>query len=292
MKLNIRNFIDRGRIDSVLLLHGLGSSGAEWERVINGIDEKYNIIVIDLAGFGDSPKPTDVEYTPEFHAKNIIDTLQSIGINKNIIIIAHSLSTIIAPELILLRPSWFKKAIFCSPPYYRLKRYRINPLNKINPTEALLNIYSKVISTPEEVLRWAPIAENLGLVPRAFEVNEYNIYAYSSSMQKCIIEQKVLSKLSKIRIPVTILHGKMDPVVMQEELLELMKKLGPNFNYIPVISSHRVQGLMRRKLLSLLNGKAQINPKIKIDKIIEVTKEKMQNTNENIAANISNILKK
>lgn len=255
MLLNTRKFIDHGAKETVVLLHGLGSSGAEWNKVVYGINENYNVIVLDLAGFGKSKKPTDVEYTPLFHANNVIETLNELNINKNITLVAHSLSTLIAPYIILdpRTKNWSSRAFFCSPPYYGIKQYKLKPLEKVNPTKALTTLYNHIISSPEEILRWLPIAKSMGIIPSVFEVSEKNLHAYSSSIEHTILKQNVLPLLQQIKIPVTFLHGKMDPLVLQEEFLSLMPKLENNFTYLPVIAGHRVQGPMRKKLVELIN---------------------------------------
>jgi iron complex outermembrane receptor protein len=45
----------RGRGENLLLIHGLGSSGADWEFQIRALERHFRVIVPDLPGSGYSP---------------------------------------------------------------------------------------------------------------------------------------------------------------------------------------------------------------------------------------------
>jgi pimeloyl-ACP methyl ester carboxylesterase len=49
--------LDVGQGEPVLLLHGLGSRGSDWDLQLPGLREHYRVIVPDLRGHGASPKP-------------------------------------------------------------------------------------------------------------------------------------------------------------------------------------------------------------------------------------------
>ena len=49
----------------LVLLHGIGSSRHAWDPVIPALSEHFDVIAIDLPGFGDSgPLPPQVEPRP------------------------------------------------------------------------------------------------------------------------------------------------------------------------------------------------------------------------------------
>ena len=60
-----------GSGDPVLCLHGLGASTHSWREFRTPIAESYKLILIDLKGFGVSPKPEDKHYAIEEHAELI-----------------------------------------------------------------------------------------------------------------------------------------------------------------------------------------------------------------------------
>ena len=60
--------IDRGDGPAVVLLHGLGNNHKSWSFVLKHLGSSVRVIVPDLLGFGDAPKP-NAEYSPADHAK-------------------------------------------------------------------------------------------------------------------------------------------------------------------------------------------------------------------------------
>jgi pimeloyl-ACP methyl ester carboxylesterase len=52
-----------GSGDPVLFLHGLGASLFSWRKMIDPLETDYEVILIDLKGCGESPKPHDNRYS-------------------------------------------------------------------------------------------------------------------------------------------------------------------------------------------------------------------------------------
>ena len=60
-----------GKGDPLLCLHGFGGSLYSWRNFIEPLSPDYQLILIDLKGFGKSPKPKDKRYSPFDHAELI-----------------------------------------------------------------------------------------------------------------------------------------------------------------------------------------------------------------------------
>ena len=60
-----------GKGDPLLCLHGFGGSLYSWRNFIGPLSKDYQLILIDLKGFGKSPKPKDSRYSPFDHAELI-----------------------------------------------------------------------------------------------------------------------------------------------------------------------------------------------------------------------------
>jgi pimeloyl-ACP methyl ester carboxylesterase len=72
-----------GSGEPLVLLHGLGSSRQAWNPVLPLLAERFDVIVIDLPGFGDSaPLAADAEPHPAALAAVVAMTLSSLGIEK------------------------------------------------------------------------------------------------------------------------------------------------------------------------------------------------------------------
>jgi pimeloyl-ACP methyl ester carboxylesterase len=75
---------------TLLFLHGFPSTSRDWRRQVPFFHEKgYGLIVLDMLGYGGTAKPTNVEaYSANLMAKDVVDILDSEGIQK-VIVIGH-----------------------------------------------------------------------------------------------------------------------------------------------------------------------------------------------------------
>lgn len=65
-------YLEAGSGSPLLLVHGLGQSSTAWRRVLLGLSAHRRVIALDLPGFGDSHKPPDAPYDPDYFA-DIVD---------------------------------------------------------------------------------------------------------------------------------------------------------------------------------------------------------------------------
>jgi 3-oxoadipate enol-lactonase len=63
---------------SLVFLHGLGSSGLDWEEQVTAFSDQYRVITIDLRGHGRSEKPAG-PYTMALFASDVASLLKDIG---------------------------------------------------------------------------------------------------------------------------------------------------------------------------------------------------------------------
>ena len=88
----------------LVLLHGLGSSRHAWDPVIPALAERFDVIAVDLPGFGDSePLPPQVEPQPAALAASLADMLDDLGV-ADPHVAGNSLGGWVALELARLRP--------------------------------------------------------------------------------------------------------------------------------------------------------------------------------------------
>ena len=72
-----------GAGDPLVLLHGLGESHIGWRPVIQTLSDSYDVIAIDLPGFGRSPQlPGRVSPTAVNLAAAVEDTLDQLGVGR------------------------------------------------------------------------------------------------------------------------------------------------------------------------------------------------------------------
>jgi pimeloyl-ACP methyl ester carboxylesterase len=88
----------------LVLIHALGSSRAVWDPVVDQLAEQFDVITVDLPGFGGSaPLPPEDEPHPARLAAVVGDLLDELGIDRPHVA-GNSLGGWIALELARLRP--------------------------------------------------------------------------------------------------------------------------------------------------------------------------------------------
>jgi pimeloyl-ACP methyl ester carboxylesterase len=88
----------------LVLLHGIGSSRRAWDPVIPALAGRFDVIAVDLPGFGDSgPLPPGAEPRPAALAAAVARLLDDLGITAPHVA-GNSLGGWVALELAGLRP--------------------------------------------------------------------------------------------------------------------------------------------------------------------------------------------
>jgi 2-hydroxy-6-oxonona-2,4-dienedioate hydrolase len=75
------HYLEAGRGDPVILLHGSGGEGARWMPTIKGLSGSFRVIALDQVGFGQSDKPLTIYHTGVF-AGFLAQFMKTIGVSK------------------------------------------------------------------------------------------------------------------------------------------------------------------------------------------------------------------
>lgn len=73
-------YLEGGRGEPLLLLHGFGADKDNFTRVARFLTPHYRVIVPDLIGFGESAHPANADYTPSAQAERVRALVQALGI--------------------------------------------------------------------------------------------------------------------------------------------------------------------------------------------------------------------
>ena len=100
--------------DPVLCLHGLGACLYTWRNLIEPLSQSHKLILVDLKGCGESPKPRDGRYSVQDQAELIYQLIQDHDL-KNLTLIGSSyggaVSLMVAAMLCEMDPSRLSKLI-------------------------------------------------------------------------------------------------------------------------------------------------------------------------------------
>jgi pimeloyl-ACP methyl ester carboxylesterase len=96
------HYLERGRGEPVLLIHGLGGSGADWAFQVAALERQFWLIIPDLPGSGHSSPPRG-EYTIAGFARALWGLMDHLNIaSPNIV--GFSLGGAVALEMATVRP--------------------------------------------------------------------------------------------------------------------------------------------------------------------------------------------
>ena len=88
----------------LVLLHALGSSSHAWEAVVPALAERFEVVAVDLPGFGRSPAwETSRQPTPAALAEAVAESLQEAGVNRPHVV-GNSLGGWVGLELARVEP--------------------------------------------------------------------------------------------------------------------------------------------------------------------------------------------
>ncbi len=227
------------RAATVLFIHGIGNSGAAWEEVVGQLPPEPQVITIDLLGFGKSPRPAWATYDAKTQARSVIATLIKLRIRGPVVIVGHSLGALVAVEVTKRYPVIVRSLILCSPPFYKLdaETKRLFP----SSDRLLMRTYKLVKDHPEQLMRLSVLALKLGLVNKAFNLTRDDLASYLGALESSIINQTSLEDAKRLKKPVRIIIGRLDPVVVTRNIKELAAA-NKHVSYTIIMAGHEVQG--------------------------------------------------
>jgi len=195
----------------LVLLHGIGASGEDWQPFLPELTKQYHCITIDLLGCGKSPKPQWCEYYPEDHIVSLRHTIRRLGLH-DYALAGHSLGSLLGTTYASRFPEGISHLLLLSPPVYPQVAHIRNRLAR-QRTGVLLALYRstrKSFMTPELISRLSFI------LPPAKNIKE-NSEAWLPALrtlEHCIEQQSILEDIKHVTMPVDIWYGVLDEVVI------------------------------------------------------------------------------
>ena len=224
---------------TILFIHGIGNTGGAWDEVVAKLPKDVYVVSIDLLGFGSSPSPSWALYDAKTQARSVLATIFKLRVTGPIIIVGHSLGSLVAIEIAKRYPLLVKSLILCSPPLYS----SVKKTSLLPSSDALLRkLYASAAKRPDDFLKLAAIAMKYDLINKSFNVTPENVDSYMSALQSMIINQTSLEDAAKLKVPTVVLKGTLDPFVVSKNLKELSKR-NRNITLKTVIAGHEVKGL-------------------------------------------------
>ena len=204
----------------IVMLHGFGGNVYTWRHLIGPLSKSNELILIDLKGFGKSPKPKDNLYRLQDQAKLIYQFIDENNL-RGLTLVGHSLGGVIAllvsleliekPEalskLVMLDSAGYRQAL---PTFIRILRIPIVrsipfPSNKKKVRLSLKKAYfhdEKI--TEEQVSAYAKPLDSDGA--------KHALVKTAKSLRPSDIEE-TSRRYREITVPTLIIWGRYDEVV-------------------------------------------------------------------------------
>lgn len=217
-------YLDKGEGETILLLHGLGSTKADWDLQIDALSKNYRVIAPDLRGHGNSSKPKSrSEYGISLCAEDNVLLLQKLKINK-CIVTGFSMGGAVAFEMVVNHPQLISKLII------------VNTAPDFNDLGDMGEEMIKERTKTLESVGIEPLAEQIatGMFPednqqeirRAFyeRARKNPVDAYFNSFIT-LMEWGIGDKIKNIKVPTLVIASDLDytPVSLKEAYTQKMK---------------------------------------------------------------------
>jgi pimeloyl-ACP methyl ester carboxylesterase len=103
----------------MLLLHGLAASSRYWTGRVGPMLGDHRLLIPDLLGFGDSPKPRT-----RYDLRDHLAALDKLARERHLdgghaLVVGHSLGAVIALAMLGQHPEWFDGAVLIALPVFR-----------------------------------------------------------------------------------------------------------------------------------------------------------------------------
>ncbi len=235
-------------VATYVFIHGIGNTLHSWDEVVKGMPKNVRIIGIDLLGFGKSPNPDWVIYNAKTQARSVAFTLFALRVMQQPILVGHSLGALVAVEIAKSYPMVIKELILCSPPFYQpelLDKKILRPFD-----DMLRELYRLVKKHPERLAELSPRAVKLGLANRTLNITSDNVGSYIGALESSIINQTSLNDIRKLKLPITIFYGAVDPVVIPKHIVRLGKEK-ENVTVRRILAGHEVVGSYVKNIVNL-----------------------------------------
>ena len=241
--LNIR-YCTVGKGEPLLLVHGLGAMLEYWHRNIAYWSQYYQVIALDLPGFGESdppPWPPDVDHYVDFIRKFI----EAFHVQPGYVV-AHSLGGLLMLAYAIQYPTTLKKLVLLDNAGFSTQlswHFRILTIPGIRSILMNFSREQYAASLSSHVYEAASLSQDF--------INTCYAYAKEPKSKQHLLEilsrhaslfgikekaiapiKQNLFKLSQL--PILIFWGKEDPILHFEPHTTLAKQLLPHATLIPL----------------------------------------------------------
>ena len=213
---------------TVVMLHGIASDSHTFDKTIAYLekDEKLSnvrLVTFDLLGSGKSPKDDDtMSYGYRDQLGALHRSIEDLKANSKIVLLGHSMGTLIATRYASKHKDIVKQLILVSPPIY-------TETDMANP------LFSKGMKVFEEAIS----IKDPGILREK---------SFRNVMDKIILDKKNSEVLASIDTPTVLIYGAADQFIASYNIPRL---LAGNPEYLTAIKTSRGHGVSQDKYVEI-----------------------------------------
>jgi pimeloyl-ACP methyl ester carboxylesterase len=235
---------------TIVFIHGIGASAIMWDDTIEHLPKNIGYVSLDLLGFGKSPKPAWSTYNAYQHAKSLAYTLNRLYHGKPLIVVGHSLGALVAIEYIKHYNDHVVHALLCSPPFHQPAHNISKKPTKID--DQYRKLYRYVRNNPEKFLiGYQKTEKYITKLNKGIHITKEIVPSFMKSLEACIENQSSLQDVTKLSIPIDIIYGNIDLLLVKRNLKYVAKK-NKNVRLHSVPSGHEINTFFMRKIIKHL----------------------------------------
>ena len=232
---------------TVVFLHGIAASHSTWRHVLPELAHdkdlsKVRFVTLDLIGFGKSEKPKWYKYDYASYRKTLTKTLRKLKIATPLVICGHSMGCLIAMDYAENGDIMVDQLILISPPIIRARE----------AASIQDQFYDKVYNTLNQhtgsraVGALASVVDSLS----SFEKKSLNTQAFRETMEKIILNKDNYAMITDLKVPMEIIHGRLDPLVIGANLRSAAKQ-NPRISITETFGGHDIVGAKAKKTIKI-----------------------------------------
>jgi pimeloyl-ACP methyl ester carboxylesterase len=261
---------NHGSGSPVVLLHGLGRSADVWQHMSELLATKpVRTVALDLLGFGQSPKPDWLQYNTDDHAKAVIAAIRHLRLKQPVVLVGHSMGCLVAVRVARLRPDLVRHLILYEMPLY-------NGLPDKRGYRLRLKFYFALY---ERIVAFKPIFKGAGkkraqkLAERiaGFTLDDATWKPFVRSLKHTIMEQSAHQDIKQIKLPMDVIYGTRDRVVIRGKTTEIFGEDVANITAHNIRENHGISKKASRFIMERIDAALTLAAASQQEKTVDET---------------------
>ena len=244
----------------VLMLHGLAADGSFWQPLIRELPaSQYTMIVPDLLGHGNSPKPEYSNYSTSDQAAAVEALLRRLGIGS-VVVVGHSMGGLVATRLASQNPRLVSKLLLYEPPLFAdMPEFRTHARRR----KFYFDLFERIAANPSGTITVARVVARIAKSWTQYLQSEQTWLPIERSLRNSIMASSAVEELRDITIQTDIIHGQLDVVVPKADLKRMLRH-NPHISFYKTIDRHRLSKSGARYLARLIAPSGQLSDTKKV----------------------------